>query len=257
MSRIFITGSSDGLGLSAGRHLIEQGHAVVLHARNHERADQTRAAAPQAEAVVIGDVSRVDDTEDVARQVNDLGPFAAVIHNVAIGYREPRRISTPDRHAHLFAVNVLAPYILTARIDRPERLVYLTSGMHQSGSPSTHDLDWKARPWNGAQAYADSKLYDLTLAFAVARRWPEVRSNAVDPGWVPTRMGGPSAPDDLEQGHVTQSWLATSDDPDALVTGGYFRGRRTLPGHTAARSVDFQDELLAALENLTGVALPT
>lgn len=255
MSRIFVTGSSDGLGLAAGRHLIEQGLEVVLHARNSERADQTRAAEPKAE-VVVGDVSRADETEDVARQVNDLGTFDAVIHNVAIGYREPQRISTPEHHAHLLAVNVLGPYVLTARITRPERLVYLSSGMHQGGSPSTYDLDWKERSWNSAQAYADSKLYDLTLAFAVARLWPDVRSNPVDPGWVPTRMGGPAAPDDLEQGDVTQAWLATNDEPQALVTGAYFRDRRPRPTHSAARSVGFQDELLAALQNLTGVALP-
>lgn len=255
MSRIFITGSSDGLGLAAGRHLIEQGHDVVLHARNRERAEQTRTMAPGAE-VVVGDVSRADETEDVARQVNDLGAFDAVIHNVAIGYREPRRISTPEHHAHLLAVNVLAPYILTALIARPRRLVYLSSGMHQGGSPSTYDLDWKEREWNSAQAYADSKLYDLTLAFAVARLWPGVLSNGVDPGWVSTKMGGPAAPDDLEQGHVTQSWLATSDDPGALVTGTYFRDRRTRPAHAAAHSVEFQDELLMALERLTGVRLP-
>jgi NAD(P)-dependent dehydrogenase (short-subunit alcohol dehydrogenase family) len=255
MARIFITGSSDGLGLAAGRHLIDQGHEVVLHARNRDRADQTRAQAPDAH-VVIGDVARADDTEDVARQVNALGQFDAVIHNVAVGYREPRRISTPEHHAHLLAVNVLAPYVLTARITRPQRLVYLSSGMHHGGSPSTQDLDWKHRPWNGAQAYADSKLYDLTLAFAVARLWPEVRSNGVDPGWVPTNMGGPAAPDDLDKGHVTQSWLATSDDPDALATGDYFYDRRRRQPYSATRSVDFQDELLGALEDLTGVTLP-
>lgn len=255
MSRIFITGSSDGLGLAAGHHLIKQGHDVVLHARNRERAEHTQARVPGAQ-IVVGDVARTGDTEDVARQVNDLGTFDAVIHNVAIGYREPRRISTPEHHAHLFAVNVLAPYILTARINRPRRLVYLSSGMHQGGSPSTRDLDWKERRWNGAQAYADSKLYDLTLAFAVARLWPEIRSNGVDPGWVPTRMGGPAAPDDLQQGHITQSWLATSDDPDALVSGDYFRDRRTLPSHSAARSVEFQDQLLETLQELTGVPMP-
>ena len=256
MSRIFITGSSDGLGLAAGRHLIEQGHAVVLHARNSERADETRAAAPGAEAVVVGDVSHADETEAVADQVNDLGSFDAVIHNVAIGYREPRRISTPEHHAHLLAVNVLAPYVLTARITRPERLIYLSSGMHQGGSPSTYDLDWVERPWNSAQAYADSKLYDLTLAFAVARLWPDVLSNGVDPGWVPTRMGGPAAPDDLEQGHITQSWLATSTAAEALVSGEYFHDRRTRPAYSPARSTEFQDELLGALEELTGVTLP-
>ena len=110
-------------------------------------------------------------------------------------------------------MNVLAPYLLTALINRPARLIYLSSGMHTSGRAALDDLDWNDRPWDGVQAYCDSKLLVTTLAAAVARYWPDVRSNAVDPGWVPTRMGGPHATDDLALGHDTQVWLATSDEP--------------------------------------------
>jgi NAD(P)-dependent dehydrogenase (short-subunit alcohol dehydrogenase family) len=189
MSRIFITGSADGLGLLAAHLLIEQGHQVALHARSQSRASEAQIGAQGAEAVVVGDVASLAGMRSVADQVNALGHFDAVIHNVGVGYREPRRVETVDGLEHVFAVNVLAPYVLTALIERPARLVYLSSGMHTGGDASLSDPQWTDRRWNGAQAYSDSKLYDLLLAVAVARRWPDVRSNAVEPGWVPTKMG--------------------------------------------------------------------
>lgn len=92
MSRVFITGSSDGLGKMAAQLLVEQGHSVVLHARNKERARDAHAAVPQAEKVLSAD---------------------------------------------------LASYILTALIYRPKRLVYVSSGLHQSGDVSLDDLAWE------------------------------------------------------------------------------------------------------------------
>jgi hypothetical protein len=90
---------------------------------------------------------------------------------------------------------------------------------------------------------------------ALARLWPDVYSNAVDPGWVPTRMGGPGAPDDLRLGHLTQEWLATSDEPDARTTGGYWYHQRRRTPHSAALDPRFHDELLAALARFTGAPL--
>ncbi len=165
--------------------------------------------------MVIGDLASIAQTRKVAEQVNGLGLFDAVIHNAAIGYREPRRIATEDGLPQVFAVNTLAPYILTALIKKPKRLVYLSSGLHRNGDASLKDLAWEQRPWQGQQAYSDTKLHDVLLAFAVARRWPGVLSNALEPGWVPTKMGGAGAPDDLDEGHRTQVWLAVSDDPAA------------------------------------------
>ena len=130
MARIFITGSSDGLGLTAAQLLVEQAHRVVLHARNQQRADETQNKLPAAEEIVVGDLTSVAQTRHVADQVNQLGTFDAVIHNAGIGYREPRRVVTEDGLSHLLAVNTIAPYILTALIAQPKRLVYLSSGLH-------------------------------------------------------------------------------------------------------------------------------
>ena len=257
MARVFITGSSDGLGRMAAQLLVEQGHEVVLHARNQQRGQEALAAVLGAETVVIGDLTSIAQTREVAEQVNGLGLFDAVIHNAAIGYREPRRIATEDGLPQVFAVNTLAPYILTALIKKPKRLVYLSSGLHRNGDASLKDLVWEQRPWQGQQAYSDTKLHDVLLAFAVARRWPGVLSNALEPGWVPTKMGGAGAPDDLDEGHRTQVWLAVSDDPAATVSGGYFYHMRPRAPNAAARDVDRQEELLAACKRFSGVDLPS
>jgi NAD(P)-dependent dehydrogenase (short-subunit alcohol dehydrogenase family) len=256
VSKVLITGSADGLGQMAAERLASGGHDVILHARSAERAREALAAVPGARDALVGDLASIEQTRAVAEQANDDGPFDAVIHNAAVGYREARRIETVDGLANVFAINVLAPYALTALIEAPQRLVYLGSGMHRGGEPDLSDLQWTRRPWNGAQAYADSKLFDVMLALAVARRWPGVLSNAVDPGWVATKMGGPGAPDDLDLASDTQVWLATSHDPEAMVTGGYFYHRRPRTANPAAADAGVQDAFLDACAQLTGVALP-
>ncbi|MFJ6725420.1 SDR family NAD(P)-dependent oxidoreductase [Streptomyces sp. NPDC091281] len=256
MSRIFITGSTDGLGLAAAKLLVSQGHTVVGHARNESRARGARSAAPDFEDVLIGDLESMGSVRALAESANASGRFDAVIHNAGIGFREPRKRTTVDRHAHVLAINVLAPYVLTSLMTRPDRLVYLSSVMHRSGDDSLADPDWNSRRWDGSQAYADTKLFDAVLAFAVARRWPDVLSNAVEPGWVATKMGGRSASDNLALGHVTQAWLAAGSEPGSHVTGEYFYHQRKLTPDFAVRSTDFQEKLLRTLEELTGVALP-
>jgi len=257
MARIFITGSSDGLGFMAAQLLVEQGHSVVLHARSQQRADETQNKLPAAESVVVGDLTSITQTRGVADQVNQLGTFDAIIHNAGVGYREPKRIVTEDGLSHLLAVNTIAPYILTALITRPKRLVYLSSILHQNGDPSLEDLTWADRPWSGQQAYSDTKLHDVLLAFAVARRWAGVLSNALEPGWVPTKMGGSSASDDLDLAHRTQVWLAVSNDPAATVSGGYFYHMNRKQPLPAASDVHLQERLLDFCSRVTGVELPS
>jgi NAD(P)-dependent dehydrogenase (short-subunit alcohol dehydrogenase family) len=232
--------------------LIEQGHRVVLHARNEARAKELMAAAPGAEAVVVGDLASLRQTRALATQVNRLGRCDAVIHNAGVGYREPR-LETEDGLEHIFAINVLAPYVLTLLIERPDRLVYLSSGMHHGVAPDFEDLLWRKRRWQGAGAYAESKFYDTVLAFAVARHWPAVNANALEPGWVPTRMGGPGAPGDMAKAHLTQAWLAVSEDALARSSGEYFYHQALRAPNPLARDEATQENLLRECARLSGV----
>ncbi len=254
VARVFITGSADGIGRLTAQRLVAGGHDVVLHARNEQRAADARAGVPAARDIVVGDLSGIAAVRSVAEQVNALGPVDAVIHNVAVGDTERRRVETVDGLAHVFAVNVLAPYLLTVLVDRPGRLVYVSSGMQHGGTRDLDDAQWTRRRWSGSRAYSDSKLFLTMFAFAVARRWPDVRSNSADPGWVPTRMGGPGATDDLSLAPVTQAWLATSAET-AGVTGEHFFHQQPAGVHPDTRVPEYQEELLAYCATLTGVTL--
>jgi NAD(P)-dependent dehydrogenase (short-subunit alcohol dehydrogenase family) len=242
MARIFVTGSADGLGRAAAETLLEDGHEVIVHARSTHRLTAVNDLTEAGASAVVGDLADLDQTRAVADQVNRLGPVAAVIHNAGI-----------YSGRHIMAVNIVAPYLLTALIDRPQRLVYLSSGSHYGGRADLTGVDWSGQRRTGS--YSDSKLFVTTLAVAVARIWPDVYSNAVDPGWVPTKMGGPGAPDDLRLGHLTQEWLATSDESEALTSGGYWFHQRPRTPQPAVRDLRFQDDLLAALARFTGVPL--
>jgi NAD(P)-dependent dehydrogenase (short-subunit alcohol dehydrogenase family) len=242
MARVFITGSADGLGRAAAQTLLEAGHEVVVHARNRDRLTVVRELLDRGAAAVVGNLSDLEETRGVAGQVNRLGRMDAVIHNAGV-YSGP----------HVLPVNVVAPYLLTALIDRPQRLVYLSSGMYRGGRAGLTGMDWSGD--RTTASYSDSKLFVTTLAAAVARLWADVFSNAVDPGWVPTKMGGPGAPDDLRLGHLTQEWLAASDDPDARTSGGYWHHQRRAEPHPRVRDPRFQDELLEDLARFTGTRL--
>ena len=242
MTRVFITGSADGLGRAAAQTLLNDGHEVVVHARNPHRLTAVRDLVDQGAAAVVGDLSDNQQTRGIAGQVDDIGRMDAVIHNAGV-------LTGP----HVLPVNVIAPYLLTALIQRPQRLVYLSSGMHRGGREVLAGMDWSGSRTTGS--YSDSKLFVTTLAAAVARIWEDVFSNAVDPGWVPTKMGGAGAPDDLRLGHLTQEWLATSDDPEARTSGGYWYHQRRREPAPGVHDQRLQDELLEELARFTGTRL--
>src|SRR3954471_24806676 len=242
MARILITGSAGGLGRAAAQTLLGVGHEVIIQPPSPGGPAPVLVFVGLGASPVLGDLADVHQTRAVADQVNQLGRLDAVIHNAGV-YRGPQ----------IMPVNVVAPYLLTALIHRPRRLVYLSSGMHRSGRADVAGVDWSGQHTTGS--YSDSKLFVATLAVAVARIWPDVFSNAVDPGWVPTRMGGPGAPDDLRLGHLTQEWLATSDDCDALTSGGLWHHQRRIEPHPAVHDQRFQDQLLDDLAGFTATRL--
>jgi len=251
MARIFITGSADGLGQLAARSLISLGHQVVLHARNAQRAREAMQKVPGAENVLTADLSSIDEVKKLGREVNGLGRFDAVIHNAGV-YQVSEQELSIDGFPLLLAINTIAPYILTSLMLKPKRLIYLSSGMHMQGNPILKGLhDSKPRI-----TYSDSKLHDLILSKAVARKWPDVYSNAVGPGWVPTKMGGVGAPDDLQKGYETQVWLAVSNDKQAQVSGLYFHHQQEVRYLREVDDISVQEELLTFCKEATGINFP-
>src|SRR4029450_943448 len=127
-----------------------------VHARNRDRLTAVRDLLDRGAAAVAGDLSDLVETRRLARDVNRLGRMDAVIHNAGV-----------YSGRHVLPVNIVAPYLLTALIDRPQRLIYLSSGMHRGGRASLTGMDWSGHRATGS--YSDSKLLVTTLAMAVAR----------------------------------------------------------------------------------------
>jgi NAD(P)-dependent dehydrogenase (short-subunit alcohol dehydrogenase family) len=243
MAKIFITGSADGLGKAAAETLLSEGHQVVVHVRSEQRAAAVKELLDKGARLVIGDLSDLQQTKEIATQVNRLGRMDGVIHNAGIYSGNS-----------VMPVNIVAPFVLTALITRPDRLVYLSSGMHLGGHPNLEKIDFTGKTASGS--YSDSKLFVTAFAAAIARMWKNVVSSSVNPGWVPTKMGGAGAPDDLRLGHLTQEWLVTSHDPKALESGGYWFHQHRQKPHPASQDVTFQNELISKLERVTDIMLP-
>jgi NAD(P)-dependent dehydrogenase (short-subunit alcohol dehydrogenase family) len=244
MARIFITGSADGLGQLAAKALIAQGNQVVLHARNDKRGQEALDKVLGAASVVTADLGNIDEAKQLASKVNTLARFDAIIHNAGVYDASPEEI---------FTVNTLAPYLLTCLIQRPKRLIYLSSGMHLQGNSKLESFKTDI----SRITYSDSKLHVLMLCMSVARKWQLVYSNAVDPGWVPTKMGGRGAPDDLQKGYETQVWLAVSNDRKAKVSGRYFHHKKESRHNPEADDASLQEKFLSMCEEMTGVSFPS
>jgi NAD(P)-dependent dehydrogenase (short-subunit alcohol dehydrogenase family) len=254
MARFFITGSSDGLGSLTAKRLIAQGHQVVLHARNTERARDASAACPGAEAVLVADLTSIDETKALAFEADKLGPYDAVIHNAGV-YLGMDGVLGKSGLPTLFTVNTLAPYLLTCLMARPRRLVYVSSSMHTGGHPNVGG-SVEGKEGLLRSGYSDSKLHNVQFAKAFARRWPHVGCYSVDPGWVPTKMGGTSATGRVEDGVDTFVMLALGQGVEGWSPGGYFfKSKETRPS-TLADDVQLQDLLLVELAEISGVGVP-
>jgi NAD(P)-dependent dehydrogenase (short-subunit alcohol dehydrogenase family) len=243
MAKIFITGSTDGLGQLSAKALVDQGHEVVLHARNAERGREALTKVQGASDVLIANLSNIEEIKKLTDDVNSLGSFDAVIHNAGVYQTSAKEI---------FMVNTLAPYILTSLIKKPKRLIYLSSGMHLQGKPNLENFSTNV----SRMSYSDSKLHVVMLCLAIANEWTDVYSNAVNPGWVPTKMGGQGAPDDLQKGYETQTWLAVSNDEGAKVSGKYFHHKKETRYNSQADDEGMRERFIHLCEHITGVGFP-
>ncbi|KAJ5316845.1 hypothetical protein PENANT_c016G01855 [Penicillium antarcticum] len=255
MARIFITGSSDGIGQVAGKILADQGHSVVLHARNADRAAHTKKAVPNAEAVLVGDLRSISETKNLAKEANNLGkgPFDTIIHNAGIGFgATSSREITADKISAVFSVNTLAPYILTCLMDRPtSRLLFMSSDSHYGGDNSMRNI-------TQSHSYGDSKMHDMMLANAFARRWGEdIQVVSMDPGWVRTKMGGSMAPGSIDKPtKALAEWASGKGHLASLKSGTFFNPRGADSPDPAAGVVAKQEELLKICKEVSGVGVP-
>lgn len=248
MARIFVTGSSDGLGARAANALSKRGHTVYIHARNPQRAQDAKKLCPGAEDCLVADLSSLEETKGLATQLNKLGPFDAIIHNA--GLMRVGGLKGPEGIPALFAVNTLAPYVLTCLVDRPKRLVYLSSQLHTGGDPSLRNLE--------NCSYGDSKLHNTMFAKGFARYFPNVACNSLDPGWVQTKMGGSGASDDIHAAVDTYVGLAEGEGWAKGQTGKHWYQCRERNFKSAAADEKIQEQLFNELERLSGgITIPS
>lgn len=242
-TRILITGSTAGLGQLAAKTLIAKGYKVVVHARNQKRAEDAKRDLPEAEAVLIGDLSDLNQVKKLAEDINALGKFDVIIHNAG----------TSSRGDTVFKVNSLAPYILTSLVHKPKRLIYVSSDLHKGARLNLENMQ------SGTPhiSYSETKLHIFLFAKAVARKWRDVQVNTITPGWVSTKMGGSNAPDNLRLGYSTLVWLAEGKDKAAQATGQYFFQSKIEPNYNKiVDDIASQDALLNAYFKVTNIPFP-
>lgn len=249
MPTICVTGSSDGIGLATVRLLLARGHKVLVHARSEERGRPVIDALDGDAHLVTGDLSRMPEVHALAGQVREHGPLAVLAHNAGVWVRGHVLPMTPDGFETTFAVNVLAPHLLTALLadQLTDRLVWLGSGMAGSGRPKPSALGGER---NTRQAYADSKACDVALAMAWGRRLPHVASAALDPGWVRTKLASDGAPGDVADAADALAFCCTDAD---LASAPYWKDRAPVPVPGRLRDEGLQDAIAAACDQLAGL----
>jgi NAD(P)-dependent dehydrogenase (short-subunit alcohol dehydrogenase family) len=225
-----VTGANRGLGLETSRQLLARGLTVVMAGREVAALERARTSLNknlQARAVIVRmDVTEAESVLAAHRLVGErVGSIDVLVNNAAVLRFESERVLSipPGGYRETFdtnvfgAIEVCQTFVPDMARRRFGRVVNVSSGAGQLARMSTY-----------APAYSISKtaLNAFTRILASTYRDAGVLVNAVDPGWVRTDMGGPSAPRSLEQGADTIVWLATL--PDNGPTGGFFRDRKAI-----------------------------
>ena len=266
-----VTGSTDGIGVTTAKHLLKKGYNVVVHGRDPQRikkaCETIRAFAQDSEGSVysvLADIETVRGSEKLALEVKDLCETndlqLKILMNNAGVYAEKLKI-TADGTEETFAVNVVAPFVITSLLlptllKQPSRIVIASSISQSSSIRHWDDVNYKKRPFSAHGSYSESKLFDAMLSKEFAERLQEagygtdqITCNCLDPGTVNTKMllagWGPCGinvgdalgksccrtvitnvrfPDVSVLLASDQTWLCTSSEV-GNVTGQYFVGR--------------------------------
>ncbi len=252
MTTICITGSTDGIGRATAEVLAGAGHRVLVHARNRDRGRQVVDELGGDVELVTGDLASLAEVRRLAEQIRAAGPLDVLVHNAGVWVRNGTPKRSADGFETTFAVNVLAPHLLTAlladdlRGRAGARLVWLGSGMAGSGRPDAAD---PGRATDASRAYSDSKASDVALAGAWGRRLPAVGSAALDPGWVKTKLATAGAPGTVASSATALAALCTEAD---LSRGLYWKGRSPVTVPSRVRDPSFQDRLAETCDRLAG-----
>lgn len=249
MPVVCITGSSDGIGLATAEVLVSAGHRVLVHARDADRGRPLLDRLGGDTALVTGDLARPDEVRALADQIRAAGPVDVLVHNAGVWVRGNMPPTTAEGLETTFAVNVLAPHLLTHLLADVigDRLLWLGSGMAGSGRP---DPSMLGGPQPASRAYADSKACDVALAMAWGRRLPQLASAAVDPGWVRTKLASAGAPGDVSSSADTLAYCCTEAD---LASAPYWKNRKPTPVPRHLRDVARQDAIAEACDRIAGI----
>lgn len=274
-----VTGASSGVGYAAAEALARQGQRVIALGRDPQRiADK---GAELAEAVpdnpvdwIQADFASLAEVERAAGEIARLTDRIDILVNNAGGHLD-RRIVTVDGLEATFAINHLAPFLLTARLaplleaaDRAQMIA-----VSSIGHTMIFDMVWDdlmlEHNFDPFTAYCQSKLANVLFAREFARRNPGMISSAVHPGMVASRFALSAGPQVVahyraaekqgqtvseEEGADTIVWLAI-DPAQALPSGGYFAERQRVEPSAAAQSNESLQRLWAISESLTGLSI--
>jgi NAD(P)-dependent dehydrogenase (short-subunit alcohol dehydrogenase family) len=262
---ILITGSTDGIGKQAALDLARMGARVLVHGRSEERGRRAVAeikAATGAEPdLFIADLSSQAQVRDLAAQVQARYDRLDVLVNNA-GVVLPRRNLTEDGIEETFAVNHLAPFLLTHLLldllkrSAPARVVIVSSGMHRSARVDWDNLQGERR-YDSIGAYSLSKLGNVVFTLELARRLAGsgVTVNSLEPGSIGTKLlragwGGGGQP--VEVGAQKVVYLAVSPEVEG-VSGQHFQNNRPIPVAPLAQDEEVRRRLWEISAQLTGV----
>jgi len=270
-----VTGATSGIGKATATALARLGAQVVLVARDRGRGEATAAEVAAARAspprLEIADLASMAQVRELAGRLGALGRIDVLVNNA--GLMAGQRRVTADGFDEVFAVNHLAPFLLTRLLlgqltaAAPARVITVTSGAH-AGARLDLDDPQLERGWDGWRAYANSKLANILFTRELARRLEGtgVTANCAHPGLVRTRFGrearlpmraavtlGRPFMLSPQRGASTIVYLATSPEV-AGASGGYYVKRQRREPSAAARDDATAQRLWQLSEELTGLA---